>query len=243
MSKGKNIIAIDAGNTQIKVAQFKDSNLYNVSRFNNDDYPAIRNYISDLQPEFIIYSSVLNNEMTEQIVSMHSNLYEISTTIRLPFKINYATPETLGVDRLCNAAYVHNTLSTEIGVCLDIGTCIKFDVISKKDGYIGGSISPGINLRFKALNAFTGKLPLISNNSRTDLVGTNTDTSIRSGVINGMNAEIQGMINSYEKRFKDLTFFVTGGDASVFDIHSKNDIFADENLTLKGMIEIYNYNA
>ena len=108
---------------------------------------------------------------------------------------------------------------------------------------MGGTISPGIDLRFRSLSEFTGKLPRLSNKSGLNLVGINTETSIRSGVMNGMGAEIQGIVSAYESQFESLTFFVTGGDASYFDIHSKNDIFADENLTLKGLIEIYLYNA
>ena len=109
--------------------------------------------------------------------------------------------------------------------------------------YLGGSISPGIDLRYKSLNDYTGNLPLLSNKSTTKLVGEDTNMSIQSGVINGINAEINGFMSSYAEQFDDLTFFVTGGDASFFELHSKNDIFANENLTLLGLFEIYRHNA
>ena len=108
---------------------------------------------------------------------------------------------------------------------------------------MGGSIAPGIDLRYKSLNDYTGKLPLISNKLNTQLVGNDTKSSIHSGVINGINAEINGLIEMYSEQFSGLTFFMTGGDARYFDIDSKNDIFADENLTLIGLYEIYQQNA
>ena len=138
---------------------------------------------------------------------------------------------------------VVSLLKTENGLCIDIGTCIKFDLVTKKGHYKGGSISPGIDLRYKSLNDYTGKLPLLSNKSNTGLVGNDTETSIQSGVMNGMNAEIYGLIKMYSKQISDLTFFMTGGDARYFDFDSKNDIFADENLTLIGLYEVYKYNA
>ncbi len=108
---------------------------------------------------------------------------------------------------------------------------------------MGGTIAPGIDLRYKSLNAFTEKLPLLSNKSALPIVGKDTKTSMQSGVINGMRAEIEGLVSYYESQFQDLTFFMTGGDANFFDIQGKNDIFAVENLTLYGLFEIYKHNA
>ena len=139
--------------------------------------------------------------------------------------------------------YTSVLLKTAFGVSIDIGTCIKFDLISKNDGYLGGSIAPGINLRYRSLNDYTGKLPLLFNKSATQLVGNDTNSSIQSGVLNGMNAEINGLIKMYTEQYSDLTFFMTGGDARYFDLDSKNDIFADENLTLIGLFEIYKHNG
>jgi type III pantothenate kinase len=134
-------------------------------------------------------------------------------------------------------------MKTKYAVSIDVGTCIKFDLVSCEEGYLGGSISPGIRLRYQSLNDYTGKLPLLSNKTSVDIVGTDTELSMQSGVINGIKAEINGVMDQYRSQYSSLTFFMTGGDAKYFDIHTKNDIFADENLTLSGLYEIYKYNA
>jgi type III pantothenate kinase len=126
---------------------------------------------------------------------------------------------------------------------IDIGTCIKFDFLSGDNHYLGGSISPGLKMRFLALHQQTANLPLIETNKNPLLIGQTTAESIQSGVQNGIIAEIFGMIGQYEDQFPDLTVYFTGGDLQNFDFPQKNNIFVDENLTIKGISEIYQLNA
>jgi type III pantothenate kinase len=149
----------------------------------------------------------------------------------------------LGIDRICNATAISKHESTGAKLSIDIGTCIKFDFLNKHNQYIGGSISPGLNMRFRSLNQFTANLPLVPINLNPKLIGKNTFESIQSGVQLGMQAEIMGMITQYETQYPDLTIFMTGGDLQNFDFPQKNNIFADDNLTLKGISEIYKLNA
>ena len=122
-------------------------------------------------------------------------------------------------------------------------TCIKFDFISSDAVYEGGSIAPGIYLRYKSLNDYTSNLPLLNDTKQTSLIGHNTSNSIISGVLNGMNAEIIGMINRYNEKFGSIDIYLTGGDIRYFDIPQKNNIFAVENLTILGAVEIFKLNA
>ena len=242
-----NVFIIDAGNSSIKVARFDPTatgtnQLKEVQRFPSEDLHEIQEFIRSNDGQFAM-SSVLSEKKTRELISTISGILLIKTDAKVDMTINYGTTNTLGMDRLCNALYAYNRTKTDYAVTVDIGTCIKFDIVHKTDGYLGGSISPGINLRYKALNDYTGKLPLLSNKTRSEYVGTSTNLSIQSGVMNGMNAEINEMMEQYRKRFSSLTFFVTGGDAQNFDILTKNDIFADENLTVKGLYEIFKHNA
>jgi len=236
------VYIIDAGNSSIKVARFNSGELADVERFPSDDLSQIKRFIEKNKGKYGM-SSVLSEVDTNEILSANADIHLLQTDAKVPMNIRYGTTNTLGMDRLCNAVYTYNRIQTDYGLVLDIGTCIKFDFVHKTDGYIGGSISPGIELRYKALNDYTGKLPLLSNKTRSELVGTSTKLSIQSGVMNGMNAEIIGTLDEYRKLFSNLTIFVTGGDAQNFDILTKNDIFADENLTLIGLHEIYQQNA
>ena len=236
------IFIIDAGNSSIKIARFESDQLKEVQRFPSDNLGEIKDFIKLNSGQYAL-SSVLSNKKTKDLIKTNSSIFLLKTDAKVDMKINYGTANTLGMDRLCNAVFAFNRTKTDYAVALDIGTCIKFDLVHKNEGYIGGSISPGIDLRYKALNDYTGKLPLLSNKTRSEHVGTSTNLSIQSGVMNGINAEINEMIEQYRQRFSSLTFFVTGGDAQNFDILPKNDIFADENLTLIGLYEIYQQNA
>lgn len=236
------IYVIDAGNTSIKLGHFDGGQLHNVQRFALDQIDQLLEELRGENASKIVISSVISDAISDILLSEFDG-FLVNHAMNLPIKMEYLTPNSLGIDRLCNAVAVQSEMKTEYGVSIDVGTCIKFDLVHKTKGYLGGSIAPGIDLRFKSLNDYTEKLPLLSNKSKVSLVGNNTETSIRSGVMNGINAEIAGFVAQYESLFDSLTFFMTGGDASYFDIQVKNDIFADENLTLKGLFEIYKHNA
>ena len=240
METERKLLIIDAGNTSIKVAEFIDDNLVRVNRFSKAELEL--NYGNDSQTKAVI-SSVLSNKDTQNIAQLFSTRLLITSETPLPFDLTYESKGTLGIDRICNAAYATSKMTTEHAVIIDIGTCVKFDIVHKENGYLGGSISPGLNLRYKSLNDYTGKLPLLSDKSELPLIGIDTNTSMRSGVVNGLKGELMQFIEEYKSLFSDLTFFVTGGDARYFDLDSKNDIFADRNLTLKGLYEIYKFNA
>ena len=243
MRSENQVLAVDAGNTSIKIAYFNNQHLEIVKRFDNQDLKKIEDWSKLLDIEKVFVSSVLNSVDTKLLLNCFDNPYLITHNSKTPIKNQYLTPNTLGIDRLANVCYANTAAKTEYAVCIDVGTCIKFDVVHKTKGYLGGSIAPGIDLRYKALNDYTGNLPLLSEKSKPELIGRDTKQSIQSGVLNGIECEIQQFIQRYEEQFDDLTFFMTGGDARFFDLHSKNDIFADENLTLKGLYEIYKINA
>jgi type III pantothenate kinase len=187
--------------------------------------------------------SVASSNLTERMLELFPGIFNMESQCKIPFLVSYETPHTLGLDRLCNAAALASKLDLGYKVGIDIGTCIKFDVLDQNNNYLGGSIAPGIRLRYKSLNDYTANLPLLDEKGHLPLIGKNTTSSIQSGVINGIQAEIDGLIAKYEAEYHGLTFFVTGGDALCFDFAGKNNIFVDENLTLKGLEIIYSLNA
>jgi type III pantothenate kinase len=125
---------------------------------------------------------------------------------------------------------------------VDVGTCIKFDFINARKEYLGGSISPGMDMRFKALNQFTGKLPLVHDTRHFNLIGNTTETAIQSGVIIGMIEEMKGVISEYKKRYKNLTIIITGGHTRRFAEELKMSIFAAADLVNMGLNEIIRFN-
>ena len=237
--KMERIQVLDAGNTRVKLAVFENNTLLSVKYF--EDRLALLNFID--KNEKIVLSSVIDASFLEDLKKKTSSVFQIHTNLTLPFGMKYTTPATLGIDRLCNIAALNSLKSTGNRLCVDIGTCIKFDFLDEHQNYLGGAISPGLRLRFKALNSFTAKLPFLEPTTAIDLIGDSTTSAIQSGVQNGMQAEINGIITRYQQEYQDLTIFITGGDAHYFDFEQKSNIFADENLTLKGIFELYKLNA
>jgi type III pantothenate kinase len=241
MAKMENILLIDAGNTHLKICSVKNGMIESTNRFSYNE-PWLDHFIDQYRNVPKVFSSVLSPPHTADLIQKLSPQFTLSPRTPLPLMLDYDTPETLGLDRICNACAMLHLSKTPISISIDIGTCIKFDVLEGKK-YIGGSISPGIELRYRSLHEFTGKLPLVSERSSTHLTGKSTVQSIQSGVINGIQSELNGFIDAYQERYPALTFFISGGDAVHFDFEGKSGIFATENLTMLGMYTIYNFNA
>ena len=235
------IQCIDAGNTAIKLAIFKQNELQEIQRF--DSFETLSKHLSSEYP--IVLASVREDNFAMQLKENFS-IYEITPKSKTSFLNQYQN--NLGADRLCNVAAMYARMKKNNnvggGITVDIGTCVKFDYLDEAFNYVGGSISPGISLRLKSLNDYTARLPLlIAPDHQVSLYGNTTSSSIYSGVMGGIKGEIEARIAAFRKLNANMAVFITGGDAHYFDFEQKNGIFADENLTLKGIHEIYVFNA
>ena len=228
-------LVIDIGNSSVKWAVFNDRELHSngrVDRMDDVNWSALR--------EITIDRAIVSN-VTQQPLSIPEevcrNVIEFSRSLAFPIDLAYTTPETLGQDRLCNAIALHHRFPNQPALSIDIGTCVKFDMINNGI-YLGGSISPGLHMRCEALHQFTGKLPKIEPQHPTPLTGTSTYAAMNSGVVNGMIGEINGMIEQYSREFDDLQIVGTGGDFNFFADALKSSIFADNFLTLRGLNDV-----
>jgi type III pantothenate kinase len=234
MEKKKTYFIIDAGNTRIKTAYFQDDTLTDLRVFSNDELNQLKQFLLCVKCDKALISSVRSKKDTNWLQQFIPAAVLFQQIKEYPIGISYETPQTLGADRLANCIAAFSLVQAN-ALVVDLGTCIKFDFVDLNGVYQGGSIAPGLEMRFKAMHHFTGNLPLISKYEPVDLISKSTQTCLQSGVMNGMRAEIQGLIEEYEKNVHDLTVFVTGGDSRYFDFHSKKPIFALENLTLVGL--------
>jgi type III pantothenate kinase len=233
-------LVLDAGNTRVKIARFLNDEMLIFSSFEYSNFHLIQEFIESLEYEKSIISSVSSKENTNKLKSLLKNCFDVKE-LKYPIKFDYKSTETLGVDRIANAVAAFSKSQTD-ALIIDVGTCIKFDFVNKDGIYKGGSISPGIHLRYKSLNDYTANLPLLKNTDKTEILGDSTKNCIQSGVLNGIQGEINYFIERYSKNIKDLTIFVTGGDYKYFDYSSKNNIFAVENLTIFGLFKILKAN-
>lgn len=234
-------LCIDFGNTKKKAALFQGDRMAEKFVFESEDV------ISELQKIFLLYnpkrtilSSVVNHTSDiEAFLSNQTQFYKLDNqSTKLPFLNAYGTPETLGNDRLALVAGLSKYYPGEDSLVISVGTCITYNFLAKNNAFRGGAISPGIDLRFRALNEFTDKLPLVSKDGHVSLLGYDTETSLRSGVINGIVAEIDGFIEKYSNQYGKINAVLTGGHASFFESRLKNKIFADTNFLFKGLYAI-----
>ena len=238
-------LCIDVGNTQVKLGVYdsKETLLW----FSKHPELTIA-VLETLFLKFEIKQAILSSVRVEHQVVLEFLENKLNTVLQLSFKTNvplqsqYQTPETLGNDRLA-AVIGANALYPKDGVLvIDAGTCITYDFVTADATYMGGSILPGINMRFQALHELTAKLPLIKQADLDSFVGTSTETSIQTGILYGVLHELRGFKLQYEQEFGNIKVIVTGGDASYFESQLKNEIFAQPKLVLIGLNKILNYN-
>ncbi len=238
-------LIIDAGNTSVKLAVFDKEKLFFDEIVKEGRFTATVKEIFNQYPHisWAIVSSVGILKKTELIVlAVFCQVHVLGHRSKVPFKNSYATPQTLGVDRLAlvAAAFYHNPKRNTLVV--DAGSCITYDMINSSGEYVGGAISPGLAMRYKALHNQTAKLPLLDVDEPLDLIGNSTKTSIHSGVVNGIVSEIDGIVDQYSSRFIDLTIILTGGDAQFLSKRLKNTIFAHSKFLLVGLNHLLEYN-
>jgi len=238
MSDFKEVYLLDAGNTHIKLGISQNGVIQEVERFNKGVLP-----IAKLHRNIpIAFSSVIEESLKDELHRYFETTFEITPMLSFPFKMAYESPHTLGMDRLCNAAAISRLHQGKARLAIDLGTCIKFDFVDAQNNYRGGSISPGLQMRAKAMAHFTEKLPEILIQANSKLIGTNTQSCLEIGTYLGWQKEIEGLVQAYIDLEPELIVYLTGGDASYFDLGQKNGIFVHENLTLEGILALYQAN-
>lgn len=238
-------LCIDWGNTRVKAAIFRENTL--VSDYNFSEEEALTRLmalVEEYKPDAAILSSVSNHPPElKALLQEHTRLLTLSSSTTLPIMNAYHSPETLGSDRLALAVGAHHLFPEQNNLVVSIGTAVTYNFIHKNRAFRGGNITPGMDLRFRSLHEYTDKLPLVNEQGELLLLGYDTETSIRSGVVIGMTAEIDGMINLYREQYPDLNVVLTGGYAPFFADKLKNRIFADAQLLLKGLNTILQHNV
>jgi type III pantothenate kinase len=239
-------LILDVGNTSSKIAVFnRDELLINLRCHNQslmNEYKALKRQFKNLQKGIVSKVGTLDDGLLEY-VEKDIPILSLSSDSRLPFNNKYKTPNTLGVDRLALAAAATYLFPGENALVIDAGTCITYDFVDKDRNYLGGAIAPGLKIRYTSLNEFTAKLPLLQPSIPHDFIGDSTEESIHSGVVFGACQEIDGFINAYKLRYKDLTVILTGGDAKFLSDQLKNSIFANSNFLLTGLNYLLNFNT
>lgn len=236
-------LCFDFGNTRLKCAVFEGKKLKEVLVLENDDTATVAAILDQYQPKKAILSSVINhNAGLETLLTERTGFHKLGHTSKLPFTTPVGKPETIGADRLAICAAAVDLFPHTHNLAIGLGTCITYNYINKSHEFLGGSISPGMTMRFRAMHEQTALLPMVEPDHHFPLIGFDTKTNLQSGVIMGMAKEIDGIIDAYALKFNNFNVLLTGGDMAFFVPHLKNRIFADPYLIFKGLYAICEHN-
>ena len=235
-------LVIDIGYTSIKLGLFENKDLVAISKINECSLESVQKFVSNKTVSSAIISSVKDIDTNTLQISNYYKGFIFSNTTSIPIKNNYKTSNTLGRDRLAAVVGAHSLYPKQDVVVFDAGTCLTIDFLNKKGEYISGKLSPGIEMRYKALHTFTDKLPLVKKENIVPAIGADTDLSIISGVQNGILSEVKSIISEYRLKKPNTIFIMTGGDLFFFEKELKSSIFANSNLVLIGLNEILDFN-
>jgi len=226
---------VDAGNSRLKIGRFEGEKLVQVAALALTDW---QHHGLPMPAEAAALSSVslpeseLEHWLREQGIS---RIVRFDPMSPVPFASTYTSLETLGSDRkmlILGAIGLYPNCNRLI---IGMGSCITYDIVTAKNVHMGGDISPGMHMRWRAMHEFTARLPLVTSPEPLQPFGTNTSSALRTGVVQGMVAEIQGRIQQLEQHLPDLTIILTGGDAHFFEKQINSPIFAEPNLALYGL--------
>lgn len=239
-------LVIDIGNTRTKYAVFNKSEeifFTSTPKFELKEIHAIIRKIPATEQCILSATGNIEPSEIESLRKQFKVFLKLDHNVPMPFKSLYKTPETLGLDRLAAISAAQLLYRGKNVLIIDAGTAITFDFKNANDEFIGGNISPGLEMRFKALNYYTEKLPLVKSDNKFSLLGLNTIEAITNGVQNGIIHEINGIIRELDTIYEDLTVLLTGGDVQFFEIKLKRTIFVVQNLICIGLNYILNYNV
>ena len=237
------ILCLDFGNTRKKAAVFNEAEMKETFVLADDSVETMQSLISNYHPAKSILSSVIDhNPAIDDLLQANSKFHKLSHLSKLPITTLVGKPETIGADRLALASAAVYFYPAANNLVIGMGTCVTYNFINKYHEFVGGAISPGMEMRLRSLNQFTAKLPLVAADSNVPLIGYDTNTNILTGVVLGMAKEMDGFIEEYQEKFRNFNVLLTGGDLVHLASHLKNKIFADPDLIFKGLYAISEVN-
>ena len=237
-------LCFDFGNTRMKCAVFTDGEFRQELVLENDSDVTIAALLEAFHPDRSILSSVIDhNPGMEALLQSATRFHKLDHRSKVPITTPVGKPDSIGADRLALTAAAVTLFPGKNNLVIGLGSAITYNYVNKYREFIGGGISPGMEMRFKSLHTFTARLPLVKADWNFPLAGYDTRTNILSGVILGMAKEIDGIVEAYEEKYDNINVLISGGDAGYFTRHLKKKIFADPHLIYKGLYAISELNS
>jgi len=236
-------LCFDFGNTRLKAAVFVNELLTEELFLEDDNEKTIQGLLDQFKPERTILSSVVNhNESIENLLAQNSHFHKISQFTEINFTTPVGKPETIGADRLALMSAAVHFYPGKNSLVIGLGSCITYNFINQYHQFLGGAITPGMDMRFKSMHDYTAKLPIVTADWNFPLIGYDTKTNLQSGVIVGIVNEIEGFIQKYGEKFGNFNVVLTGGNSTYFASQLKYKIFADQHFLFKGLYALSEIN-
>ena len=236
-------LCFDFGNTRLKAAVFVNELLTEELFLEDDNEKTIQGLLDQFKPERTILSSVVNhNESIENLLAQNSHFHKISQFTGINFTTPVGKPETIGADRLALMSAAVHFYPGKNSLVIGLGSCITYNFINQYHQFLGGAITPGMDMRFKSMHDYTAKLPIVTVDWNFPLIGYDTKTNLQSGVIVGIVNEIEGFIQKYGEKFGNFNVVLTGGNSTYFASQLKYKIFADQHFLFKGLYALSEIN-
>lgn len=238
-----NTICLDFGNTRLKAAIFENDQFKEEIFLANDGLASIVELLDKVQPAKSILSSVIDHNIEiETLLAERTLFHKLSSNTKLNFTNPVNKPETIGADRLALVAAAVHFFPQMNNLVISLGSCITYNFVNQYHQFLGGSISPGMDMRFRSMHEYTAKLPLVQASWNFPLIGYDTKTNLQTGVMLGMSSEIAGFIEKYSEKYGNFNVVLTGGNSAYFASQVKNKIFADHNFLFKGLYALSELN-
>ena len=238
-------LIIDIGNTCAKLACFDGCEFVEQVRIDRGETRLLTEFCGRRPFSRGIVSAVadVTDDMQRCIRSLSFPVMQlVSGVTPVPVRVRYATPSTLGTDRLAAAVEAAARCPGRHVVVIDIGTCLTFDIVNDRGEYLGGNISPGPSMRLKALHSYTARLPRVERRGVAPMIGNTTITAVRSGVLYGIKYEIEGYVAALAADRPDLCVIITGGVHLDLPLSLDCDVFTDDSIVPRGLNRILMYN-
>ncbi len=233
------IVCFDFGNTRHKCAVFEDGNFVKEIVLTDGSVEAVSQVLEKERPQYAVLSSVVHHDPAiETILAENTHFHKISYESKMAVGTPFPTKKSVGADRWALLSAAAELFPKKHSLVIGLGSCITYNFLNNMGQFLGGSISPGLHMRFKSMNDYTALLPLQEPQWNFPLVGYDTATNLLSGVILGMSKEIDGIVDMYREKYNNLQVLMTGGDMPFFSPHLKNEIYTDPQLVYKGIWSI-----
>lgn len=238
------VLCLDFGNTLLKAALVKDGVVEEHFNFKEATASYVLPIIHQTNPDICVLSSVIHHDTSlEQAIAEACPFHLLTHISKLNFTTDVEQPQTIGADRIALMAGAVALFPKHPVLVISMGTCITYSFINKNHQFTGGAISPGVEMRFKAMHEYTSRLPLTSFETDVALPAKDTHSNLQAGVFYGVLGELTGFISDFKQENNDVHIILTGGSAPFFAERLKLKIFADRDLLFNGLYALAKINV